>query len=354
MSSRVASVSGVTRSKDAARGDCVEVIDPAAIAAFDAALQPSPHQVGSQHSGFITIMASPSTDPSTANGVPPNLLLNPRAHVLRSSEAPLATVPSTNTTTSTSTNTDPPPPEEEQSLLAQALAHKATGNEHFTSTPPDYETAISYYRSALEVCPSSLVDHLTILHANIAAGFIKLQKWKEAEDAATESLKVSGEDDEILRAREARKRAKEQKEKKEQKAKVVEDGGKGKAADPVDTSEGRIEELDDDDAEDVAKVEWGKNWKARLRRAKAREMQNTWQSLSGALEDRKAIQQALTRIPPNLEEKKQKEVAEMMGKLKGLGDTILKPFGLSTNNFQMVKDEKSGGYSLNFSQDGGK
>lgn len=45
-------------------------------------------------------------------------------------------------------------------------------------------------------------------------------------------------------------------------------------------------------------------------------------------------------------------MSEMWGKLKSLGDGILKPFGLSTNNFQMVKDEKTGGYSMNFSQGG--
>ncbi|KAF3920793.1 hypothetical protein ABW20_dc0106402 [Dactylellina cionopaga] len=298
-------------------------------------------------------MAS-SSDPSE---VPPNLLLNPRAHVLKSSSAPLSTVPSTNTTLPTDT---PLSPEEEQKRLSEALADKATGNTHFTSTPPDYETAISYYRSALEICPSHLTEHITILHANIAAGFIKLAKWKDAEDAATMSLKVSGEDDDILLEKEAKKRAKQEEERKE-KEKSIQDG----KTVVEDTSDGRIEELDDEDEENV---EWGKNWKARLRRAKAREMQGSWQSLTGALEDykilstrslqyqavpsidRKTIQQALIRVPPILEEKKQNEVAEMMGKLKGLGDTILKPFGLSTNNFNMVKDEKTGAYSMNFNQ----
>ncbi|TVY12884.1 Tetratricopeptide repeat protein 1 [Lachnellula arida] len=66
--------------------------------------------------------------------------------------------------------------------------------------------------------------------------------------------------------------------------------------------------------------------------------------------DRKIVQQQLVKIPPRRKAAQEEEMGEMMGKLKGLGNSILKPFGLSTDNFNMVKDEKSGGYSMNFNQ----
>jgi len=104
--------------------------------------------------------------------------------------------------------------------------------------------------------------------------------------------------------------------------------------------------------------------KALMRRGRARSEEGGWSALQGAEEDYKTlskmqnlsaadmkiVQQQLVRLPPRTKAAQEKEMGEMMGKLKQLGNGILKPFGLSTDNFQMVKDEKTGGYSMNFNQ----
>ena len=68
------------------------------------------------------------------------------------------------------------------------------------------------------------------------------------------------------------------------------------------------------------------------------------------MQDKKIVQEALVKLPPRIKQAQEKEMGEMMGKLKELGNGILKPFGLSTDMFNMVKDEKTGGYSMSFNQ----
>ncbi|KAI9058839.1 TPR-like protein [Trametes sanguinea] len=101
--------------------------------------------------------------------------------------------------------------------------------------------------------------------------------------------------------------------------------------------------------------------KALQRRAVANEEIGSWSSLSSAQEDYKrllellpsrspelvSIRRTLAALPPRIEAAQKRETAEMLDKLKGLGNQILGNFGLSTDNFQFVPNGQ-GGYSMNF------
>ncbi|KAL0994690.1 hypothetical protein UPYG_G00125850 [Umbra pygmaea] len=97
--------------------------------------------------------------------------------------------------------------------------------------------------------------------------------------------------------------------------------------------------------------------RAILRRA---ELYEKTDKLDEALEDYKAAlekepnlpaaREACLRLPQQIHERNEKLKEEMMSKLKDLGNMILRPFGLSTSNFQVNQDSNSGSYSVNFVQ----
>lgn len=97
--------------------------------------------------------------------------------------------------------------------------------------------------------------------------------------------------------------------------------------------------------------------RAILRRA---ELYEKTDKLDEALEDYKTVlekdpgipaaREACMRLPRQIEERNEKLKEEMMSKLKDLGNLVLRPFGLSTSNFQVNQDTNTGSYSVNFVQ----
>ncbi|KAF4306761.1 Tetratricopeptide-like helical [Botryosphaeria dothidea] len=273
-------------------------------------------------------------------------------------------------------------PEEEASLLADAHQQKVHANSLFTTGA--YSDAISAYGRALASCPNYLDYEVAVLRANISACHLKLEEWKEAVEAATTCLeRLDGLDpvgekkqqDEKDKAEEAKRKAKKAAKNGEGGSRVVEgvsdseDEADKKAEQKGSGLSGEVEEVDEEMERRLAHLQRLEHSitdvrklraKALLRRAKARAELGGWANLQGADEDyravavtpglsaldKKAVDTALRDLPCKLDEAKKKEVGEMMGKLKSLGNGLLKPFGLSTENFSFVKDEKTGGYSV--------
>ncbi|KAI9794434.1 MAG: hypothetical protein M1816_005504 [Peltula sp. TS41687] len=261
------------------------------------------------------------------------------------------------------------PPDEEATLLAESSSLKLRANSLFSGAR--YSEAIQQYERALSACPTYMEYEVAVLQSNIAACHIKLADWSSAVEAATKALEAL---DRLQRKDSAGEKEKEK------------EGGKTGVED-VDEEE-EVEDIISPGASRIGPLEKKKTTttttaaeeerqrreeraririKVLLRRAKARGEMGGWSALAGAEEDytslatmtgslsapdRKVVMQQLKDLPGRIEEAKKKEMGDMMGKLKELGNGILKPFGLSTDNFNMVKDEKSGGYSVQFNQGG--
>ncbi|CBF69583.1 hypothetical protein AN9498.2 [Aspergillus nidulans FGSC A4] len=240
------------------------------------------------------------------------------------------------------------PPEEETRLLAESHSLKAEANNLYSAA--SYSQAISTYDRALASCPSYLDYEIAVVRSNMSACYLKLGDWKAAVDSANAC--IEGLDRVVPPSQ-------------------PEDGKEGAAKEadsvveiPVDDEVNeqaalqRIKE-NDERKRDVARI----RAKALMRRARAKSELGGWANLQGAEEDykllagmenlppsdRKVVQKALRELPARISKAKEVEMGEMMGKLKELGNGILKPFGLSTDNFKFVQDPKTGGYSVNFS-----
>ncbi|OAA63779.1 Tetratricopeptide-like helical [Cordyceps fumosorosea ARSEF 2679] len=256
--------------------------------------------------------------------------------------------------------------EEERTLLDESAQKKTNANELFNSG--DHDAALAQYEEALSSCPDYRHFERAVIHSNISACQLKLKEWAAAVKAATASLdSLVAMERELGLIPEAKPESAKGKEKngatkgeeRDSQSKPKTQAEDGELASP-DLEDPPFTPADVPEAtkSDIKRI----RIKALLRRGRARSEAGGWSNLSGAEEDYRTLSQIpgvtaadaktvrlqLATLPPKTKAAQEKEMSEMWGKLRTLGDGILKPFGLSTNNFQMVKDEATGGYSMNF------
>lgn len=179
---------------------------------------------------------------------------------------------------------------EKEDLKEEAIASKMKGNIEFKNG--EYCESIISYSKALKICPLIYTNDRSILFANRAASKHKLSRKESAIEDCSKAIELNSY---YLKAYLRRAALYEETEKLEE---ALEDYKK-------------ILELDARNKEAISGV---------------------------------------NRLPRQIEERNEKLKAEMIDKLKDLGNMVLRPFGLSTNNFKMTKDPNSGGYSINFVQ----
>ncbi|NXD08069.1 TTC1 protein, partial [Nothocercus nigrocapillus] len=182
------------------------------------------------------------------------------------------------------------PEEEKQTRRKESTTLKEKGNEQFKKG--DYGEAEDYYTRALQICPACFQKDRAVLFSNRAAAKMKQDKTEAALSDCSKAVEL---DPNYIRAL--------------------------------------------------------------LRRA---ELNEKTEKLDEALEDYKTIlekdpsihqaREACMRLPQQIEERNEKLKKEMIGKLKDLGNLVLRQFGLSTDNFQIKQDSSTGSYSINFVQ----
>lgn len=98
--------------------------------------------------------------------------------------------------------------------------------------------------------------------------------------------------------------------------------------------------------------------KALWRRAEAYEATNKYREalddlkklseVDKALGNSATIRRSIVRLEPLAKEQQEREMGEVLTKLKGIGNFFLNKIGLSTDDFKMQKDPNTGSYSIKF------
>ncbi|VDK69459.1 unnamed protein product [Onchocerca ochengi] len=177
--------------------------------------------------------------------------------------------------------------DELNSLREQSKALKVQGNDHFNQG--FWHEAAQSYTKSLDICPLIYTcDRATYL-SNRAAAYIKLRDWEKAIEDCSEALEIGAPNDKPL---ERRAHCYAQLEEKYEQA--------------VEDYESLLKMHPERRNDCVKKI-------ADLKRA--------------------------------IDERNERMKKEMISKLKDFGNMCLKPFGLSTDSFEMVQ-QPGGGYSI--------
>lgn len=199
---------------------------------------------------------------------------------------------------------------------------KEEANKLFTAAC--YDQAISCYERSLASCPNYLDYEVGVIRSNMAACYLKLEDWKAAADSATACLDRL---EKILPLSPQQNPDKDQTTQDPQSSQpidaVVEISGEDEKA--MEEQLKSLEEMDKRKT-DVTRIQA----KALMRRARAKSQLGGWANLQGAeedyklvggmgilpAEDKRVVQKALRELPARINEAREKEMADMMGKLK--------------------------------------
>ncbi|XP_053212078.1 tetratricopeptide repeat protein 1-like [Panonychus citri] len=212
---------------------------------------------------------------------------------------------------------------------------KQQGNTKFKDNQLD--EAIDLYSQAINLCPLTNILERSVLFNNRAAAYFH----KHGE----ESSQSDGDDN-----NKGRNNLTEVEEEEEEDDKDDEDN--------LETKEKTESWLDKCVADCSSSIDLNEKYiKPYLKRAQAyRKMGKDKLDLS--LEDYEMVIKidptikecypAINQLKEEIDKRNEQMKNEMIGKLKDIGNVVLNKFGLSTDNFQMVKNPDTGSYSINF------